>query len=136
MSEKFADIEKLIEKGKLDSAQKVLDAKVCEDAEWFYLQSWVFYKRGWYLDCKNHLEIACELDPNNQDYKEKLEQLLKQGSLEPDEKEKRASEKRLKKAMRRSQRKGDVDGSCGEACAECFCEGCCQGLCEGALSGC
>lgn len=135
MSEKFDDISKLIEKGKLDTAQNALNARVCEDAEWYYLQSWVFYKRGWYLDCKNYLEQACALDPDNQDYKNKMEQLLKQGSIEIDPNEKRASEKRLKKAMRRSKRSGN-DDLCCEACGECCCEGCCQGLCEGALSGC
>ena len=135
MSEKFADIHKLIEKGRLDTAQKVLDARVCEDAEWYYLQSWVFYKRGWYLDSKNYLEQACALDPDNQEYKEKMEKLLKQGSLEPDEKAKRASEKRLKRAMRRGKLNNGDNKLC-EACGECCCEGCCQGLCEASLSGC
>ena len=138
MSEKFDDVSKLIEKGKLDTAQKILDDRVCEDAEWYYLQSWVYYKRGWFLDCKSYLEQACALDPDNQDYKEKLDSLLKQGSLELDPKEQRAREKRLekakKRAYRRSKRKGDDDLCC--ACGECGCECCCEGLCEGILSGC
>lgn len=137
MSEKFDDIIKLIEKGKLDSAQKALDAKICEDAEWYYLQSWVYYKRGWFLDCKTYLEQACELDPDNQDYKEKLDKLLKQGSIELDPKEQRAKDKRLKRAMRRSKRNSKADSElCCEACGECGCEVCCGGLCEGILSGC
>ena len=137
MSEKFEDIVKLIEKGRLDSAQKVLDVEICDDAEWHYLQSWVFYKRGWFLDCKNHLERACELDPDNQEYKDKLDHLLKQGSIEIDSKEKRKSEKRLKRAIRRSKRSSKADSElCCEACGECGCEVCCGGACEGILSGC
>ena len=135
MSEKYADIYKLIEKGKLDTAQNVLNAKVCDDAEWYYLQSWVFYKRGWYLDCKFYLEQACELDPDNQEYKEQLDKLLKQGSLELSEKEQRTKEKRLKRAMRRGTRSHDKEMCC-EVCGECACEGCCQGCCEASLSGC
>ena len=135
MSEKFDDIVKLIEKGKLDSAQNALNARVCEDAEWYYLQSWVFYERGWFLDCKSYLEQACALDPDNQEYKEKMEQLLKQGSVEPDPKEQRKREKRLKRTIRRSKH-SDNEYLCCEACGECCCEGCCQGLFEGALCGC
>ena len=135
MSEKFDDIVRLIERGKLDAAQNVLNAKICEDAEWYYLQSWVFYKRGWFLDCKSYLEQACALDPDNQEYKQKLDDLLKQGSLELDPKEQRKRDKRLKKAIRRSKRNGN-DDLCCEACGECGCECCCQGACEAALSGC
>ena len=137
MSEKFDDVSKLIDRGKLDSAQKVLDARICDDAEWHYLQSRVYYNRGWFLDCKRHLECACELDPDNQEYKETLDKLLKQGSIELDPKEKRKNEKRLKRAVRRSKRSSS-DGTdlCCEACVDCFCEGCCGGLCEGILSGC
>ena len=135
MSEKFADIEKLIEKGRLDAAQSALNSRVCEDAEWYYLRSWVFYKRGWFLDCKSYLEQACLLDPDNQEYKDKMDKLLKQGSLEPSEKEQRAREKRLKRAMRRG-KLSNIDNRLCEACGECCCEGCCQGCCEAICSSC
>ena len=135
MSDKYDDIVKLIEKDRLDTAQNVLNARICEDAELYYLQSWVFYKRGWYLDCKSYLEQACLLDPDNQEYKDKLDKLLKQGSVELSEKEQRAKDKKLKKAIRRSKHNTNDSKLC-EACGECICEFCCQGCCEASLSGC
>ena len=135
MSENYDDISKLIDRGKLDSAQRALDAKICDDAEWHYLQSRLYYERGWYLDCKRHLERACELEPDNQEYKDKLDHLLKQGSTEIDPKEQQARNKRLKRAVRKSNKSG-FEEVCCEGCAQCCCEGCCEGLCEGILGGC
>lgn len=139
MRDKFEDISKLIEKGKLDSAQKVLDAEICDDAEWHYLQSRVYYKRGWFLECKRHLERACELDFDNQQYQEELCDLLQQGTIELDPEEQRAKNKRMKRALRRSKRSTNEDQlceACGSGGCECCCECCGQGLCEGLLSGC
>ena len=129
MREKFEDISHLIEAGELDKAQMELDATVCEDAEWYYLQSWVFYERSWYLDCKNYLEQACMLDPENQDYKNKLDNLLKQGLLQLDDKEQHTGDKRLNKTKRRSKRSVNEEAlneGCAQFCCECGCEFCCE----------
>jgi DnaJ-class molecular chaperone len=64
----FAEIENLIREGKLNEAQAKLDVFSSRSAEWHYIQSVVFYKKNWSNESKKQLEIAMEMEPNNQKY--------------------------------------------------------------------
>ncbi|MDR1094413.1 MAG: hypothetical protein LBL66_09735 [Clostridiales bacterium] len=55
----------LIKRGKLDEAQAALDATAERTGEWHYLQSIIFYKRGWFAESKKQLRLACSLEPDN-----------------------------------------------------------------------
>jgi len=61
----YGAADELIKRGKLDEAQAALDAMAGRTGEWHYLQSIIFYKRGWFAESKKQLRLACSLEPNN-----------------------------------------------------------------------
>ena len=65
----YTEIQQLIKENKLDEAQTSLDNRVSRDAEWHYVQSILFYKRNWFLESKKQLELACQMEPDNQRYR-------------------------------------------------------------------
>ena len=61
----YGAADELIKHGRLDEAQRMLDAMTERTGEWHYLQSIIFYKRGWYAESKKQLRLACSLEPDN-----------------------------------------------------------------------
>jgi hypothetical protein len=61
----YGAADELIKRGKLEEAQAALDAMTERAGEWHYLQSIIFYKRGWYAESKKQLRLACALEPDN-----------------------------------------------------------------------
>lgn len=74
----FDDIDSLIKSGKIDEAQAALDNFNERNAEWHYLQSVVFYKKNWVNESKKQLEIAMQMDPSVEKYKNSYDKLCKQ----------------------------------------------------------
>lgn len=74
----FADIRHLINTGRINEAQELLDGvpKANRDAEWFFLRGSVFYSRGWLNEALTHFNTACQLNPNNPEYKAALNQMM------------------------------------------------------------
>ena len=64
----FDEVEELIKKGDIASAQIKLDNINDRSAEWHYLQSVIFYKKNWINDSKKQLEIALNMEPHNNKY--------------------------------------------------------------------
>ncbi|MBE5737330.1 MAG: J domain-containing protein [Clostridiales bacterium] len=64
----FDEVEELIKKGDITSAQIKLDNINNRSAEWHYLQSVIFYKKNWINDSKKQLEIALNMEPHNNKY--------------------------------------------------------------------
>lgn len=84
----YTAVQELISDNKLDDAQKLLDERVSRDAEWHYMQSILFYKRNWFLESKKQLELACEMEPSNDRYKQSLDKLTKilaSNTISPDQ---------------------------------------------------
>lgn len=84
----YTAVQELITAGKLDEAQKLLDERESRDAEWHYIQSILFYKRNWFLESKKQLELACQMEPNNERYKQSLQKLTKilaSNTISPDQ---------------------------------------------------
>ncbi len=65
----FEEIGELLKKDELAQAQARLDDFNERNAEWHYLQAVVYYKKNWTNDSKKQLEIAMEMDPDNQKYR-------------------------------------------------------------------
>jgi tetratricopeptide (TPR) repeat protein len=65
----FEEISALLKENKLAEAQARLDDFNERPAEWHYLQAAVFYKKNWTNDSKKQLEIAMQMDPDNQKYR-------------------------------------------------------------------
>lgn len=130
--EDFSDVQQLIKENKLDEAQKRLDARETQNAEWHYVQSILFYKRNWFLESKKQLELACQMDPGNARYRQSLEKLTKilaSNTISPDQ-------------MRTTSRPADDgphigagNGTCtGSSCGDCLlCNLCCN--CASCMGG-
>lgn len=71
----YTRVEELIKKGDLQEAQRALDAFNERGAQWHYLQSVLFYRKNWVNESKKQLEIAMQLDPSNDKYKEAYKKL-------------------------------------------------------------
>lgn len=65
----YEEISELLKGDKLSEAQSRLDAFNERTAEWHYLQAVVYYKKNWINESKKQLEIAIEMDPDNQKYR-------------------------------------------------------------------
>ena len=66
----FTKVEELIRGNFIQEAQRELDAFDERGAHWHYLQSVVFFRKNWINESKKQLEIAIQLDPGNERYKE------------------------------------------------------------------
>lgn len=68
----FPEIRSLINQNMLEEAQAKLDAvSVGErNAEWYFLNGSVLYKRGWYDNAYTCFSTAIRMDPNNPEYRE------------------------------------------------------------------
>ena len=73
----YSAIEQYLREGKLREAQDALDASEQRNAAWHYLQSIVYYKKGWLNESRNQLQIACNMDPTNTRYSTALEKMDK-----------------------------------------------------------
>lgn len=131
--EGYDEVQRLINDGKLSEAQALLDARETRDAEWHYVQSILFYKQNWFLESKKQLELACQLDPTNERYKQSLDKLTKilaSNTISPDQL------RTTSRPMDQGPNVGAGNGTCtGSACADCLlCNACCN--CASCMSGC
>ena len=74
-SDAYQEVAESIRSGDLTRAQNLLDAFNERNAEWHYLQSVVFYKKNWMNESKKQLEIAMQLDGDNQKYRDAYDRL-------------------------------------------------------------
>ena len=128
----YTEIQQLIKENKLDEAQTSLDNRVSRDAEWHYVQSILFYKRNWFLESKKQLELACQMEPDNQRYRQSLEKLTKilaSNTISPDQL------RTTSRPVDNGVNMGAGNGTCtGSACADCLlCTACCN--CASCMGG-
>lgn len=74
-SDDFKSVEEMLKNGRIEEAQRALDNFSERNGEWHYLQSVVFYKKNWMSESKKQLEIAMEIEPSNQKYKDAYKKL-------------------------------------------------------------
>ena len=65
----YEKISELLKQDRVSEAQSLLDDFNERGAEWHYLQAVVYYKKNWTNDSKKQLEIAMQMDPDNQKYR-------------------------------------------------------------------
>ncbi len=121
----FEEVEKLIKEGKIKEAQDKLDSFNERNARWHYLQAAVFYKKQWSNESKKQLEIAMQLDPENEKYKKEYERFV-----EGDNKETNQSGSYRYDAE--SARNDDAEQMGGSGCSECL-SWCTTCICMNAL---
>ncbi len=76
-STKFSDIRTLINQNRLDEAQRSLDSIPISErnAEWYFLNGSVQYRRGWFDNAYSNFSTACNMDPSNSEYRAALNQI-------------------------------------------------------------
>lgn len=127
----YEQVKQAIRSKDIETAQKLLDDMSYRGAEWHYYQSVVFYEKNWLNDTKKQLEIALQMDPQNDKYKRALDNLKKKidGSRPYDKEGSQGVYNADSTQTDRTytQRDGAVaDGICSACqalwCADCCCE--------------
>jgi molecular chaperone DnaJ len=71
----YSEIRRDLENGNLRAAEDKLNRISMRDAEWHYLIGLVNLRKGWYDNAYNYIVNACNLDPNNFEYRQTLNNL-------------------------------------------------------------
>ena len=113
------EVEKLIEEGKLEEAQAVLDGieKQNKNARWHYLQGKLFLAKNWFSEAYKQFKFAVKADPENPQYRAALQDLDN-------------FRKSMEYKQRQKEQMGAGDTAC-YCCGECCLTGLCEGICDG-----
>lgn len=74
----YAQVRNLINQNQVREAEKLLYTveEPARGGEWFFLMGCILLKRGYYMDAQRMFNRACELNPENAEYRNAKEQLL------------------------------------------------------------
>lgn len=61
-----------VNSGDLSRAEALLAGYSDHNAEWNFLKGVICYRRGWMDEAKRYYETACQMDPNNMEYRQAL----------------------------------------------------------------
>jgi curved DNA-binding protein CbpA len=64
-----------LQRGDLRAAEDKLNRISNRDAEWNFLMGVLFLRKGWYDNAYNYIVNACNMDPNNIEYRQTLNNL-------------------------------------------------------------
>lgn len=132
----FTRVEELIKSGDLQEAQRVLDSFNERGAQWHYLQSVLFYRKNWVNESKKQLEIAIQLDGENQKYKDAYQKLNEKMAYDASNHRGEGANQSAYQGQNMSSPADDQLGGnfcmdclqcCAlNACLNCLCSGCCR----------
>lgn len=76
----FSDVRSLINQGRYEQAQEVLDGVLPQNrnAEWYYLNGTVLYRRGWFDQAYTSFATASRMEPNNLEYRNAMNNAQRQ----------------------------------------------------------
>lgn len=77
----FARIRMLINSGNISQAEAALDEMSDRSAEWYFLRGAVAYRKGWLDEAMQNYQIACQMDPNNMEYRQALAMMQRGGGF-------------------------------------------------------
>lgn len=78
-TDSFASVRILLTMNRNIDAENMLN-RLPKNAEWYYLMGVVYIRKGWYDRGVENLRRASELDPNNIEYREALENILRRNT--------------------------------------------------------
>ena len=83
-SSAFPEVRSLINQGRLEQAQEVLDGVPPEsrNAEWYFLNGTVLYRRGWFDQAYTSFATAVRMDPSNLEYRNALNHAQRQSGAQ------------------------------------------------------
>lgn len=78
----FPQVRDLIKKGKIEEALELLDTipPHRRNAEWYFLNGTVLYRRGWFDQAFTSFTTASRMDPSNMEYRNAVANAQKQAS--------------------------------------------------------
>lgn len=73
----FADVRSFILNGRIADAEQILDGVPSENrnAEWYFLKGTILYKQGRLEQAASYLSRACQMEPNNMEYRAAFSQI-------------------------------------------------------------
>ncbi|MBQ8140336.1 MAG: DnaJ domain-containing protein [Clostridia bacterium] len=79
---KYSQIRRMINSGHFDEADRILNEvdEASRDAEWNFLKGCILLKRGHYVDAQRFFDIACSMDPYNQEYSAAQQELARRAN--------------------------------------------------------
>lgn len=80
-STEFAQVRNLINGGNLSEAERLLNSTPVagRTAEWHFLKGAILYRNGWVQDARTEIDLACSMDPYNNEYRT-FQQRMNSGS--------------------------------------------------------
>ena len=75
----YSEVRSLIQMRNISVAESKLNTIKQRDAEWYYLYGNVMMAKGWFESAYNNIQRACDMDPNNFEYRQALSQLQSRG---------------------------------------------------------
>ncbi len=78
----FYSVRIYIQRNMIDRAEQILDSTPMgsRTAEWYYLKGMCAYRRGWSEEAFNNFNTACNMDPNNREYRAAMNNMQNQRS--------------------------------------------------------
>ena len=76
----YTRIRQAINLGNLQLAEELLQQATNRDAEWYFLSGSVAYRKGWMDEARQNYQMACNLAPNNMEYRQALAYLQNGGN--------------------------------------------------------
>lgn len=74
----YARVRQSINMGNLNTAEQLLRNVSTQDAEWHFLQGSIAYRKGWLDEARQQFQVACNMNPNNAEYRQALA-MMQQG---------------------------------------------------------
>lgn len=126
----------LIENNAQEEAQVLLDEQNERDGLWHFLQSKLYFKKGWFYESRKQLEIALKLEPENAEYRAEYDRICQLGDVPPDSQAEIRAEELDGKGKGKHKKCGCTSDDCFLLGSECACECCMTGVCEAICNGC
>ena len=127
----FTRVEELINAGNLTDAQRELDSFNERGGRWHYLQSVLFYRKNWVSESKKQLEIAMQLEPANEKYRETYRKLNDKINYDAQRSQDSVYQGQTINSGDENQMGGSFCANCIECCyinmcINCLCNSCCR----------
>lgn len=80
-STEYIHVRQMIQQNRIADAERVLDGVSPNNrsAEWYFLRGLCYYRKGWSQQAFSHFQTACNMDPNNQEYRSAVYNMNNQG---------------------------------------------------------
>ena len=120
----FPEIRQLINQNRLEEAQEILDGVPVQNrnAEWYFLNGTVLYRRGWFDQAFTSFATASRMDPSNPEYRTAVNNAQRQAS------------RQQHNPYRTYNRGGDCDAC--DMCKTVICADCCCEMMGGNVCSC